>query len=95
MVCLRQGLLKVFFFFKLIIDALGEGSVAVAEAAFQTCDLNFTFNSAKTNPLLPNVVFLCIIYITLSGGGHMNVHVVRFQIEKDFLVPSLLKRLIP
>ena len=72
MVCLRQGLLKVFFFFKLIIDALGEGSVAVAEAAFQTCDLNFTFNSAKTNPLLPNVPFLCIIYITLSGGGHMK-----------------------
>ena len=63
MVCLRQGLLKVFFFFKLIIDALGEGSVAVAEAAFQTCDLNFTFNSAKTNPLLPKVAFLCIIIL--------------------------------
>ena len=82
----------------MIIDtALEEGSVAVAEAVFQTFDLNFTFNSPKTDPLLPNVAccYILLSSLVLSGGAHMNVHVVRFQIEKDFLVPSLLKRLMP
>jgi hypothetical protein len=50
----------------LIIDtALEEGSVAVAEAVFQTFDLNFTFNSPKTDPLLPNVAFVVYYYQVL------------------------------
>ena len=56
-----------------------------SKASVSFCHFSLTSNSVFLHLAL-NFLFqlLCLV---LSSGGHMNVHVVKFQIEKDFLVP--------